>query len=292
MLLLVCALPLAWAQLLAVPPLTGRVIDQTNTLSASELEDLSGRLEALENAHGAQAVLLLVPSTAPEDIAAYANRVANTWKLGRREVGDGLLLIVAKDDRRMRIEVAKALEGSVPDIAAKRIIDDVLTPAFRQGRFAQGLGDAVERISALIAGEPALAKPGQDGAQAQDDDLATALGLAAVVLALLYFLFGLRLAAIWGVGAAGLLLVSGAPSGENVDLLIGWSAMLFLLTMMWTVLRATRRGSHSAGGAGGFEGDRIRWTGGADSGWGSGSDSGFSSGGGGDFGGGGASGSW
>ena len=129
-LLLLTLATLAGAQdVLTVPPLSGRVIDQTATLDAAQLQTLSARLEALETRRGSQVVVLIVPSTAPEDIASYAQRVADSWKIGRREVGDGLLVVVAKTDRQLRIEVAKALEGAVPDLAARRVIDEYITPA-------------------------------------------------------------------------------------------------------------------------------------------------------------------
>jgi len=136
-----------------VPPLTGHVIDQTGTLSAADTQALEGQLVALEKARGSQVVVLMVPTTAPEDIAAYANRVGNQWKIGRRDVGDGVLVLVAKNDRKMRIEVAKSLEGAIPDIAAARIIDGAMKPRFQQGDFAGGLSAAVTQIGARIAGE-------------------------------------------------------------------------------------------------------------------------------------------
>ena len=107
-------------QVQPVPALSGRVIDNTGTLDAAQRAKLEAKLAALEAQKGAQVEVLLVPTTQPEDIASYANRVANAWKIGRRDVGDGVLLIVAKDDRKLRIEVAKTLEGAVPDLAAKR----------------------------------------------------------------------------------------------------------------------------------------------------------------------------
>ena len=114
----------AWAQpVQPVPALTARVIDQTGTLDASQRAALEAKLAALEKAKGSQVVVLMVPTTAPEDIASYANRVGNAWKIGRRDVGDGVLLLVAKNDRKMRIEVAKTLEGAIPDVLAARIID-------------------------------------------------------------------------------------------------------------------------------------------------------------------------
>jgi uncharacterized protein len=104
-----------------VPPLSGPVIDQTGTLTAAQTSALSAKLAALEQNQGSQVVVLVVPTTQPEDIAAYAQRVGDQWKIGRREVGDGLLIVVAKNDRKVRIEVAKALEGAVPDLAARQI---------------------------------------------------------------------------------------------------------------------------------------------------------------------------
>ncbi|NMG45582.1 YgcG family protein, partial [Aromatoleum toluvorans] len=156
--LCICAL-LAWPgiagaqELLPVPPLTARVIDQTVTLSSGERQALEQKLAAFETGRGSQLVVLIVPTTAPEDIAAFANRVAAEWKIGRRDVGDGLLLVVAKNDRRVRIEVARALEGAVPDLAAFHIIDRAITPAFREGRFAAGIEAGVEALMARVRGE-------------------------------------------------------------------------------------------------------------------------------------------
>jgi len=147
-------IPSASAQpLRAIPALNARVLDETGTLNEAQRQSLEARLTAMEQQHGSQVVVLMVPSTAPEDIAAYANRVGNAWKIGRKNVGDGVLVLVAKDDRRMRIEVAKALEGAIPDIAAARIIDDTMKPRFRTGDFAGGLDAAVQQIGARIAGD-------------------------------------------------------------------------------------------------------------------------------------------
>ena len=137
-LLVGAALP-AGAQL-PVPELSGRVIDQTGTLNAAQRSALESKLAGFEAQAGPQIVVLLVPTTAPEDIAAYAQRVADQWKIGRRDQGDGLLLVVAKNDRRVRIEVAKALEGAVPDLAARQIIDNLprIVPA--------GNSDAINQV--------------------------------------------------------------------------------------------------------------------------------------------------
>jgi len=145
---------------LPVPELSARVVDQTATLDAIQRKGLEDKLAAFEQQKGTQIVVLVVPTTQPEDIASYANRVGNSWKIGRKEVGDGILVIVAKNDRKVRIEVAKTLEGAVPDLAAKQIIDEAITPRFRQGDFAGGLNGAADRLIARVTGE-ALPAPAQ-----------------------------------------------------------------------------------------------------------------------------------
>ena len=137
---------------LSVPPLTAQVMDQTGTLDAAALQQLQNKLATLERSQGSQVVVLMVSSTQPEDIAEYANRVADTWKLGRRVEGDGLLIVVAKNDRRMRIEVSRALEGTITDIEASRIIERDMAPHFKAGRYAQGLLSATDSIAAKISG--------------------------------------------------------------------------------------------------------------------------------------------
>ncbi len=148
--------PAAAQPVRAVPALSAHVVDETGTLSTAQQQALEAQLVAIEQRNGSQVVVLMVPSTAPEDIAAFANRVGNAWKIGRKDVGDGVLVLVAKDDRRMRIEVAKALEGAIPDIAAARIIDGAMKPRFRDGDFAGGIEAAVQQIGTRIAGENKL----------------------------------------------------------------------------------------------------------------------------------------
>ena len=290
----------AWAQQ-AVPALTARVIDQTGTLGASATQALEVKLAAFEQRKGTQIVVLMVPGTAPEDISAYANRVANAWKIGRRDVGDGVLLIVAKDDRRMRIEVAKTLEGAVPDIAAARIIDQQMKPAFRTGDFAGGIGAALDHLIARIDGEPLPeVQAGGDGSGAQPgfdlEDLAIFLFFAVFIGGpLLRGLFGNKLGVLATGGLTGL-----AAWSITASVLIGIAAGVVALAFaLFSGLRlpasaTPRRQGKSKGGGGGWGGGY-----GGGGGWSSGSSSsssdwggGFSSGGGGDFGGGGASGDW
>ena len=140
---------------LPVPTLSGHAIDQANVLTAPQRQALDDKLSAFEQERGTQLVVLIVPTTQPEDIAAYAQRVGDTWKIGRRQVGDGLLLVVALNDRRVRIEVAKALEGAVPDLAASRIIEGAIVPAFKRGDVAAGIDAGVDQLMARVRGAQA-----------------------------------------------------------------------------------------------------------------------------------------
>ncbi len=283
----------AWAQdALPVPPLTARVIDQTGTLDAAQLAALDGQLAALESGQGAQLVVLMVASTLPEDVASYAQRVGEAWKIGRRNVGDGLLIVVAKNDRHIRIEVAKALEGAVPDLAARQVIDTAMKPAFRTGDYAGGLGAAITQLGARIRGEglPAPQARSPRGAPSAVDgfnleDLGMFLFISVPVAAMIITrVVGRKFGAVLTSGGAGALawwlsqsLLLSAAAGLVTLLVVG------LLGIGAAAQRFTRGGS------------RGGWGGGLGGGsWSSGSSGGggFSSGGGGDFGGGGASGDW
>jgi uncharacterized protein len=145
-LLLWALLGVAGAQQLApIPALAARVMDSTGTLDAPSVQALDAKLVAFERERGSQIVVLLIPSTLPEDIDSYTQRVGDAWKIGRKGVGDGLLIVVAKNDRRVRIATAKTLEGAIPDLAARQIIDEAITPAFKRGDFAGGLNAGVFR---------------------------------------------------------------------------------------------------------------------------------------------------
>ena len=173
------AAPASAQDVLPVPALATRVVDQTGTLKPEQRAAIEAKLAAFEAQSGPQIVVLLVPTTAPEDIAAYAQRVAEAWKIGRRDVGDGVLLVVSKGDRKVRIEVAKALEGAIPDLAARQIIDTAVRPAFRADDYAGGLNAAVDKLVQRIQGEglplPSYATTGAAGMDvvaAEDFDLA------------------------------------------------------------------------------------------------------------------------
>src|SRR5580704_10808240 len=154
----ILALLLCWAFAasadVAVPPLSGRVVDQTGTLSSSDISSLTQTLKDFEARKGSQIAVLIVPTTAPEAIEQYSIRVAETWKIGRKKIDDGALLVVAKDDRRLRIEVGYGLEGALTDVTSKRIIDEIITPSFRSGDFAGGISSGVDRIIRVVDGEP------------------------------------------------------------------------------------------------------------------------------------------
>ena len=281
----------AGTQLQPVPELTGRVIDQSGTLSSSDVQSLSDQLKKLEDDTGAQVVVLMLPSTAPEDIAAYAWRVASSWKLGRKEIGDGTLIVVAKNDRRMRIEVARKLEGAIPDIMASRIIDEAMKPRFRADDYAGGLSAAIAQMSLLIHGEK-LPAP-QQQSQRPSKSL---WQYADFLLPLLFFGFPIGIAiarAIFGrvLGSVVLAGLAGAVAYFiTTSILVAGVAAFFGL--IFTLLSNTSRGGGgggpyiSSGGGGGG------WSSGSSGGGFSSGGGGFSSGGGGSFGGGGASGGW
>ncbi|MGY3356009.1 putative membrane protein YgcG [Bradyrhizobium sp. GM0.4] len=138
----------------AVPQLTGRVVDQTGTLSSGDIAALSQKLQDFEMRKGSQIAVLIVPTTDPETIEQFAIRVAEAWKIGRKKVDDGAILVVAKNDRHLRIEVGYGLEGALTDVTSRRIIDEAITPKFRSGDFAGGITAGVDRMIRVIDGEP------------------------------------------------------------------------------------------------------------------------------------------
>ena len=274
-----------------VPPLSAHVVDQTGTLDPIQLKGLEDKLMALEQTQGTQLAILMVGTTQPEDIASYANRVGNAWKIGRKDVGDGVLVVVAKEDRKVRIEVAKTLEGAIPDLAAKQIIDDAITPNFRKGDFAAGLHGAVDQLTARIRGEalPAPRQPAERGGQGFDwMSLAIFLFVGvSIVGGVLRSVLGRKLGSLVTGGGAGAIALF-VTSSLVVAAIAALVALMFSLLTGGTGISPRRRGGWGAGpyigGWGGGAGGGS-WGGGGGGGWGG-------SGGGGDFGGGGASGDW
>lgn len=276
-------LPLvAWAaDEVAVPPLQARVTDLTGTLSAEQQAALSASLQAFEQRKGSQVAVLLVPTTQPETIEQYSIRVAETWKLGRKGIDDGVLLLVAKNDRTVRIEVGYGLEGPLPDAVANRIVREVIVPRFREGDFYLGLVEGVDRIIKVIDGEP-LPEPERRNESAESN-----IGRVLPILFFGIVIGSSVLRALFGrLGAA-------AATSAGVGLVV-WLVLSTLIGALIAALFAFIFVIGSGGGRGGWTHGSRGWGGGfggmgSGSSWGGGG--GFGGGGGG-FGGGGASGRW
>ena len=275
------ALMLCWsvgaAADVAVPVLSGRVVDQTFTLGMDKQATLDRTLKDFEARRGSQVAVLIVPTTAPESIEQFSIRVAEQWKIGRRKVDDGAILVVAKDDRKLRIEVGYGLEGALTDVTAHRIIDEIIVPKFKTGDFAGGILDGVDRILKVIDGEP-LPAPKRQTANGDIDPFNPFLIVGVIVLGSI-----LR-------GAMGRLVGSAATGGLaavaawfligtlTVSVIAGLIAFVFTLISDGLMSSGFGRGGGFSSGAGG--------------GFSNSSSGGGFSGGGGNFGGGGASGSW
>jgi uncharacterized protein len=260
-----------------VPPLTARVTDLTGTLSSAEQASLSNRLAELDTRKGSQIAVLIVPTVRPEAIEQFAIRVAESWKLGRKDVDDGILLLVAKDDREVRIEVGYGLEGAIPDATANRVIDEFILPRFREGDFAGGIGAGVDRLIKLVDGEPL---PAPQHTPAANVDIASLLPLVFILSIVVGGILRRLLGQFPGA------LATGAVAGGITWLLAGILGLTMLMGFAGFVITLMAAGgggrwsSHGYGGGfgGGFGG-------------GLGGGGGFGGGGGG-FGGGGASGNW
>lgn len=257
----------AWAQV-AVPELSRRVTDLTATLTAGEVATLEGRLQAFEAERGSQIAVLMLPTLQGEDIAQFGIRVAERWKIGRARVDDGVILIVAKDDRQMRLEVGYGLEGAIPDAVAKRVIAEVIAPHFRDGNYYAGIEAGVGQLMRLIEGE-ALPAPAPGHAEG-DDSLFAAVIMGGVI-------GGWLLSVLMSRPAAAALAALGSVAAGT--LLIGFNLLLLFIAIFvfGAVVAGFRRGS------GGWSSGGGSWSGGSGGSWG---------GGGGGFGGGGASGRW
>jgi uncharacterized protein len=256
----------------AVPPLRAHVTDLTGTLDTAQKSALEQKLAAFEAKKGAQVAVLMLPTTQPESIEQYAVRVEETWKLGRKGVDDGVLLVIAKDDRKLKIETGYGVEGVLPDAIAKRIIDEDIVPRFKQGDFYGGVSAGVERITGVIDGE-ALPPPKVAPAQQRGGDNLNNLFVIGFIVVVVV---GGILRAIFGrfIGAGIVSVVVG---------ILAWSMAGALLIALIAAIIAFIFTLANGGSGGGF--------GGGGGGFSSGGGGGFSGGGGGS-GGGGASGSW
>jgi len=286
-LLALCAMP-AWAQAPAkIPAFDSPVVDTTGTLDAGTRQQLEQQAQALQQRKGSQLQVLMIPSTQPEDIEAYAVRAFESFKLGRKGVDDGVLLVVAKEDRKVRIEVGYGLEGAIPDIAAGRLIQEYMVPKFRQGDYAGGVVDATAQLVKLVDGEP-LPEPVASNPTGRDrgDEWLVALFAAFIASLFARSLFdrlpaGLRILLTVAAGALAAWLLSWVVFVGGVGAVIGFFTGLM--------------GRSGGGGGGGRYARHHDWGGfggGSGGGWGGGSSGGGWSGGGGMSGGGGASGGW
>jgi uncharacterized protein len=283
----IAPLPSAAQGLQPIPKLTARVTDLTGTLTAEQQTALEQKLAAFESAKGSQLAVLLVPTTEPEAIEQYSIRVVEQWKLGRQKVDDGALLIVAKNDRHVRIEVGYGLEGVLTDAMSNRIIAETIRPAFRQGNYYGGIDAGLDQMMKLIEGEP-LPPPEHDwqsGRRARGSNpLPLVLFAVFVGSVVLRGIFGRTLGSAFTAAGTG-LLVWIAGYALLLALLAAAGALLF--TLLGGLTRGSGWSSYPRGG--GFGGGLGGFGGGLGGG---GFGGGGFSGGGGGFGGGGASGSW
>jgi uncharacterized protein len=273
--------PLARAEI-AVPPLSSRVTDLTGALDPSARSSLENRLSEFERTHGSQIAVLIVPTTQPEAIEQYSMRVAESWKLGRKGVDDGAILLVAMQDRTMRIEVGYGLEGALNDATSKRIISEIITPEFRRGGFAAGIEAGVDRMIRVIEGEALPTPVPRDTGDAGEGSppLFLLAFLALFAASALQPILG-RLGAALLVGL-GTTLVASFLTALSVAVLVGVLAFALALFVAPGNSWSSRSRYPTGGGyyGGGYGGGGFGGRGG-----------GFSGGGGG-FGGGGASGRW
>ncbi|MCC4618708.1 TPM domain-containing protein [Xanthomonas cassavae CFBP 4642] len=273
-------------ELAAIPPLRSPVVDVTGTLDAAQIQQLEQQALALQQRKGAQLQILIVPSTQPETIEQYTQRVFDAWKIGRKGVDDGVLLLVATDDRRVRIQPGYGLEGAIPDIVANRVIQEYLAPRFREGDYGGGIGDATATLAGLIEGQalplPVSGHQGGAGRGAGGGGWIMALFIGFVVAMVARGILGALprpvravLTAIAAGGAALLFtsLLLASAGAAVIGLLAGLAS--------GSPGRFVGGGGWGGGGFGGFGGGGRGGFGGG--GWG---------GGGGSSGGGGASGSW
>ena len=289
----ILALLLCWAgaalALVAVPPLSGRVVDQTGTLAAGDVASLSQTLRDLESRKGSQISVLIVPTTDGEAIEQYALRVAEAWKIGRKKIDDGALLVIAKNDRRLRIEVGYGLEGALTGATTKRIIDEDITPKFKAGDFGGGVVAGVDKMVRIVNGEKL---PEPEPPHWQDSQSFDPSDLFNPFLIIPAIFFGGLLRSLMG------RLLGSATAGA-LTALIAWfmvgSMLAAVIAGVIASLFVLISDGFTSAGPPGRRGSAGGWSGGSGGSWSSGgssSSSGGFSGGGGSFGGGGSSGSW
>ena len=279
-LLFLCQIAAAWAYV-EIPKLSSRVTDLTGTLSAGQAQALESKLAAFETKKGSQIAVLIVPTTQPEDIAEFGIKVADLWRLGRKGVDDGLILLIAKNDHKFRIEVGYGLEGVIPDAVAKRITSEIIKPYFKNDDYFGGINAGIDQIIRLIDGEKLPEPPTPQQHYSQHDE-------SSFIFLLFGGLFaGSLFSSMFGRAAGS--LIAGIGSGAVASLFMGYGLGAIFIGLIIFILTSARFGGgggwSNGGGYGGYYGGGGTWSGGSSSGsWGGG--------GGGSFGGGGASDSW
>ncbi|EGZ47288.1 TPM domain-containing protein [Neisseria wadsworthii] len=287
--MMLCSVWLFAAELASVPPLTAPVMDTAYIMQPQAREELNQHLLQYSREKGSQIVILTVPAIAPETPFDYSARVMEQWKIGRANISDGVLLLLVRDERKTHLAVGRGLEGAIPDVYAKRILEDVLRPHLRNGQVDQGIFAATAQLEKLIAGEqlPEAAHPNQNSGED--------FGESFILLLILPFFAGGFLKAIFG-RTVGSLLTGGVMFGASM--LFGWGPIIAIIAalagavlsfLIGSTAFISGGGGRGGGFGGGFGGGG--WSGGSFGGGGGFGGGGFS-GGGGNFGGGGASGGW
>jgi uncharacterized protein len=274
-LLYLCQPTPAWAYL-EIPKLSSRVTDITGTLSPAQVQALENKLAAFEAKKGSQIAVLIVPTTQPEDIAEFGINVMDLWRIGRKGVDDGLILIIAKNDHKIRLEVGYGLEGVIPDAIAKRIGTETIAPFFKKNDYYGGINAGIEQAIGLIEGEPLPAPTSQQVTQPNEGGYIFLLFGGLFAGSLLSSMFGRVTGA----------LIAGIGSGVLASVLLGFGTGAILIGIMVFFMTS----AHSSGGGGGWSNGGGGYYGGGS--WGGGSSGGSWSGGGGSGGGGGATSSW
>ena len=245
LLALLCAGLRSALAVVAVPPLVGRVVDQTGTLTSGDIASLNQTIRSFEARKGSQIAVLIVPTTDGEAIEQFSLRVAEAWKIGRKKIDDGAVLVIAKNDRHLRIEVGYGLEGALTDVTTKRIIDEEITPKFKSGDFAGGVSAGLNKMIRIIDGEK-LPEPEPPHWQHQTG-LFDVDAMFNPFLLIPVFLFG-------GLMRTMLGRLVGAGVGGGVVMLIAWFlfgslAAAHIRGLIAAVFRAVQR-RHRVVGAG------------------------------------------
>ena len=266
----------AFAQPVKVPPLNQRVTDLTHTLSAQDVASLTQKLEALEKEKGSQIAVLMIPTTGEESIEQFGIRVVDEWKLGRKDASDGVLLLVAKNDKKIRIEVGRGLEGALPDVIAARIIRELITPAFSRGAYMEGIDHAVDKISSIIQGEELPPISEENEQLNYSDNQIFGLPFLFWIGIVIGGLILSKIAGGWiGRGGAGIItIIATALTGTSIaiSLIIGLVVAIMISILgtriFWDILSLVLQsgGGRGGGSGGGFSGGGGGFSGGGASG--------------------------